>query len=261
MFRKSPEKKAQDLMNDPEASRYYMQLLRRKFISDTPWSNVSDYKIHFIDKGWGEVEHKDIKSKRQLENFIEDDLKANLQKGELYTGIVGDADWIGDSKIYSNRRIRKNIRDLLKRCGPGSMRILIKGAEKFDTSFVNAEKLENLGVNVRVRNKDTNVRAAIVGPKDEQTEPEYLAGVVWRSYGKEKGQKRVVGEPQEEGEMIYNGFTMKWEGEKERPEFVYLDALKDYSNKLWLESVTTVDELIAERETSEYVNNIINNSR
>lgn len=254
LFRKkTATEKVQDVLDDPEASREYMDKLREIFIKRTPWNNVTDYKVHLDDKGWGRVEHEKIGTKRQIENFIEDDLKANLQSGELYTGIVGDADWARRSKFYNQRRIVGNIERLLERCGPGSMRILMDpSVEKLGSPFQNAEKLERLGVDVRVRNSDANVRAVVVGPREEQAEPEYLAGIVWKSYAKDPGFKRVVGHAQKPKDMVYDGFTMKWEGDIEEPEAIYLNALNDYANRLWNDSVKTIDDLIEERERTEY---------
>lgn len=231
-------------------------------VGEIPWDEIGRQKTYLGYNGLNPLEHyMPLQDKEVIEKYAFS-VKANLQPyGQVMT-IGGDVDWIFDNKIIGTNKIRENIRKTIERCGSGSLKVLTNSSvEKRALSYRNAKELQKLGVEVRIRNKDENVRAIIAEQKNENNEIIFKSACIWKRYAKDENYPRVEGRGQKKGEMYTNGYIIKWEdkGEKDPINQIKKNVLltfNEYSSELWKDSVKTVDDIIAENHLLQEVDRI-----
>jgi len=221
---------------------------------DIPWNDIGRQIYYFGFNGLrSPKDYRPVRSKKDIEDFAFN-AKRNLEPYGEVTSIGGDADWIFDNEIIGTRKIRNNITETIERCGEGSLKALLNSSvERKALAYRNAKKLEELGVQVRIRNRDEDVRAVVVNQRDKKGRNKYRSACVWRRFANDESYVRKEGLPQEKGDMYTTGWEMEWvdkEGKKNTAQIKMevLSTLSDYSAQLLKDSVRTIDDIIIQEQ-------------
>lgn len=256
--RKTPEKRIDEILANPELCHILETKEAGKFIRETDWSNIGDY-IFYLEAH--KIPHQIIAYKQDIEKFAEDN-KINLQpRGEILS-VIGDGDFVHDDYIYGTKVVQQNIRDTVTRCGEDCLKTLMSSlVMKGGQPLKNALTFQDLGVKVKIRDSDEGLRTIVVDQRDEEGLVKHKAACVWQSYAVEEDYARQDGLPQPLGKMNYRGWKSEIDFEPPidmtkiipsnlGPQGVVLFGINDHSHYLW-NGGKTIEDILSQKDRLE----------
>jgi hypothetical protein len=256
MFRKKTEEekaeeKAREVLENPMAREKLEKLEREEFVKNTPLNDINAFKV-FLYHNKINFDDNKVNSRDDIEDFaVENQL--NLKPFGRYTGLVGDTDWAGRGKSkFETDYLYHGIEETIYRCGKGSIRLSMPlTAVEMGKPLENAKILQELGIEIKLRETETSTRGIIVDQrKDEKGSYDFIKALFWKRIPKDTGYVKKGGEPQKKMDMNTYSWSMEWtDGDEQSLQAEVLIPLSNRVYGIWNSQVKTIDDIIKERET------------
>jgi hypothetical protein len=234
---------------------------REEFPEGISWDDILKQKSYFNLKDLKNTipekpgHYDNVNSRSQICNFAYN-AKQILNPHGTYISVLGDGDFAPENMIIAGVSENEVIAKTLERCGPDSIRMLMKNSsvDKLGQTMTNGQILQRLGVNVKVRNRDESTRMIVVDQKNEKDQQDYISALVWKSSAVNGDFVRGEGVSQKPGDMNVYGWSMKLTGEEDRRDPAVqvksqvLNSAVNFVNNLWQDqSNQDLDSIIAQR--------------